>query len=186
MQSICIYSGANHGISPAYVQAATELGRHLGTQRIRVVFGGARLGLMGALADAALAAGGEVIGVLPRPMEMIAHRGLSALHLVDSMHTRKALMADLSDGFIALPGGIGTLEELLEVLTWTKLGFHAKPCGVLNVAGYFDLLLSFLGHVVDQGFMGEAHRHSLIADANVERLLQKLAAFRARPDVVPA
>ena len=186
MKSICIYSGSSNGISPSYVQAAADLGRHLGTRRIRVVFGGARLGLMGAVADAALSAGGEVIGILPRPMEMIAHRGLSALHLVDSMHARKMMMAELSDAFIALPGGIGTLEELLEVLTWTKLGFHAKPCGVLNVKGYFDLLLAFLGHTVDQGFMGESHRHSLIADSNVESLLQRLAAFQARPDTVPA
>ena len=141
---------------------------------------------MGAVADAALSVGGEVVGVLPRPMELIAHQGLSALHLVESMHARKMLMAELSDAFIALPGGIGTLEELMEVLTWTKLGFHTKACGVLNVDGYFDLLLAFLGHMVDQGFMAESHRHDLMADDRVEGLLQKLESFQANPDALKA
>src|ERR1043165_174167 len=142
---VCVFCGSSPGARPEYRQAAEAMGRLLASRRIGLVYGGGNVGLMGLLADAALSAGGEVIGVIPRHLDAreVAHRGLPDLRVVASMHERKALMADLSDAFIALPGGLGTLEEMFEILTWAQLGLHRKPCGLLNVLGYFDRLLSF-------------------------------------------
>lgn len=175
---ICVFCGSNFGRLPAYGEAATFLGRTLAREGIGLVYGGASVGLMGAVADAVLATGGEAIGVLPQALKdkELAHPGLTELHVVASMHERKAMMADLSDGFIALPGGVGTLEELFEIWTWAQLGFHKKPCGVLNVAGFYDRLAGFLDHVADQAFMKSENRAMLLADDDPVRLL---AAFRA-------
>ena len=155
LMRICVYAGSNPGANPAYGEAAADLARLLASRGIGVVYGGGKVGLMGILADTALAAGGEVIGVIPQDLmdREIGHAGLTELHVVGSMHERKALMAELSDGFVALPGGAGTLEELIEVYTWSQLGLHAKPMGVLNVAGYYDGLAALLDHAVQEGFL---------------------------------
>ena len=163
---ICVYAGSNPGAKAAYAEAAGDLARLLAERGIGVVYGGGKVGLMGILADTALAAGGEVIGVIPQDLidREIGHTGLTELHVVGSMHERKALMAELSDGFVALPGGAGTLEELIEIYTWSQLGLHDKPMGVLNVAGYYDGLAALLDHAVQEGFLraaaprGDAHR----------------------------
>lgn len=161
--------------------AAVELGGALAARGIELVYGGGCVGLMGVLADAALAGGGRVIGVIPHTLmaREVGHRGLTDLHVVDSMHERKAMMAELSDGFIALPGGFGTLEEMFEILTWAQLGLHTHPCGVLNVEGYFDSLLAFLDHSVSEAFVREAHRSMLLVDDSPHRLLDRFAAYRA-------
>jgi len=180
LRRICVFCGSSVGSRPAYVAAARELGRTLAERGLGVVFGGGKVGLMGVLADAALAAGGEAIGVIPEAMvaREIAHQGLSELRVVHSMHERKTLMADLADAFIALPGGYGTFEEFFEAVTWTQLGIHSKPCGLLNLEGYYDTLLALLDRAVSDGFIREANR-SLVLDApDVPTLLQKLEAFR--------
>jgi uncharacterized protein (TIGR00730 family) len=161
--------------------AATHLGTLLARRGITVVYGGASVGLMGALSDAALAAGGEVIGVIPRALfeKEIAHTGLTQLRVVDSMHERKALMSDLADGFIALPGGVGTFEEFLEVVTWAQLGMHAKPCGLLNVDGYYDHLIAFLDRAVADKFIRPEHQAIVIRDGDPSRLLDAFAVYRA-------
>ena len=181
MKSICVFTGSSPGAQPAYAEAAEALGRTLAERGLELVYGGAQVGLMGTLADAALASGGRVVGVLPEALvsKEIAHTGLSKLHVVSSMHERKALMAELSDGFVALPGGLGTLEELAEVLTWAQLGLHAKPCGLLDVAGYYTGLLSFLDHAVTERFVHPEHRSLLIAGDVPGALLDQLAAWRA-------
>ena len=155
MKSVCVYCGASLGADPAYAEAAADLARLLAGRGIGVVYGGARVGLMGILADTALAAGGEVVGVIPQVLvdREVAHPGLTELRTVSSMHERKALMAELSDAFVALPGGIGTLEELIEVYTWSYLGIHDKPFGLINTNGYYDGLAAFLDHAVDQAFL---------------------------------
>ncbi len=160
MKSICVFCGSSYGALEAYADIARETGRAIAEQGYTLVYGGAKVGLMGTVADAALAAGGKVIGVLPRSLQdkEIGHEGLSELHLVDSMHERKAMMADLSDAFIALPGGVGTLEEIFEVWTWGQLGYHKKPCGFLNAEGYFDHLIAFLDHQTEQGFTKQVMR----------------------------
>lgn len=175
---ICVFCGSNFGRLPAYGEAATLLGQTLAHEGIGLVYGGASVGLMGTVADAVLAAGGEAIGILPQALKdkELAHPGLTRLHVVASMHERKAMMADLSDGFIALPGGVGTLEELFEIWTWAQLGFHKKPCGILNVAGFYDRLAGFLDHIADEAFMKSENRAMLLADDDPVRLL---AAFRA-------
>jgi len=180
---IAIYCGSNSGLDPVYREAAARLAAHLAGQGIGIVYGGGRIGLMGVVADAALAAGGEVIGVIPRALldKELGHSGVSRLEVVGSMHQRKQLMADLSDGFIALPGGYGTLEELFETLTWLQLGFHAKPVGLLNVAGFFDGLLAFLDRLRDSGFLLGGHRDCLLLDETPDGLLRQMHAFRA-PD----
>ena len=177
MKSVCVYCGSSFGTDPAYLQATQALARTLVANDLRVVYGGAAVGLMGALADATLAAGGEVVGVIPQQLmdREIAHQGLTELHVVATMHERKALMAQLSDAFVALPGGIGTLEELIEVFTWSQLGLHSKPLGVLNTAGYYDKLGAFLDHGVEQGFQPAAQRAKLVMAADPEALL---AAWR--------
>jgi uncharacterized protein (TIGR00730 family) len=181
MTAICVFCGSSPGGDPAYMAAAEATGRALAERGLTLVYGGAKVGLMGAVADAALAAGGEVIGVLPVALEKkeIAHFGLTRLEVVGSMHERKARMAELSDGFVALPGGAGTLEEIFEIWTWGQLGFHGKPAGFLNVAGFYDKLLGFIDHTVDQAFLKPAHRDMLIFRDDPRTLLDALAAYQA-------
>ncbi|HEY0554219.1 MAG TPA: TIGR00730 family Rossman fold protein [Thermoanaerobaculia bacterium] len=180
MNSLCVFCGSNPGASPTYAEAAVRLGGILARRGIRIVYGAGRVGLMGVVADAALAAGGEVIGVIPEALATLelAHDGLTDLQVVGSMHERKARMSELSDGFLALPGGIGTLEEWFEVWTWSQLGFHPKPCGLLNVAGYYDHLLAFLDHVTAERFLNEAHRAMAIVGDDPGLLLDRLAAWQ--------
>ncbi|MCK7612799.1 TIGR00730 family Rossman fold protein [Roseibium sediminicola] len=160
MKAICVFCGSSYGTRETYADAARATGRVIAEQGYTLVYGGAKVGLMGTVADAALEAGGKVIGVLPRALEdkEIGHQGLTELHLVGSMHERKAKMADLSDAFIALPGGVGTLEEIFEVWTWGQLGYHQKPCGFLNIDGYYDDLIRFLDHQTEQGFTKDVMR----------------------------
>jgi uncharacterized protein (TIGR00730 family) len=181
MQSICVFCGSNPGARDSYAEAARRLGRAVAARRLKLVYGGAAVGLMGALADAALAAGGEVIGVIPAALveREIAHKGLTELHAVRSMHERKALMADLSDGFIALPGGAGTLEETFEVWTWGQLGHHRKPVGLINVEGFFDRLLGFLDHLTAEQFMRREHREMLLVASDPDELLDRFESYRA-------
>jgi hypothetical protein len=176
IRSLCVYCGANLGADPAFAEAARELARRLVERDVRLVYGGSSKGLMGLLADTALEAGGSVTGIIPQALVdlEIAHRGLEDLRVVGSMHERKALMAELSDGFVALPGGIGTLEELIEVYTWTQLGLHAKPLGVLNVHGYYDALAAFLDHAVSSRFLRPEHRAVMAVEAEVDALLDRL------------
>ena len=180
MTRICVFTGSSPGALDAYAASARELARVLVSRRHTLVYGGAKVGLMGVLADAVIAGGGEVIGVIPAHLEAkeVAHRGLSELRVVGSMHERKAVMSELSDGVIALPGGLGTLEELFEMLTWAQLGLHGKPCGVLNVAGYFDRLLEFLDHAVDQRFISELHRGLLLSDDDPTVLIDRMMAYQ--------
>jgi uncharacterized protein (TIGR00730 family) len=178
---ICVFCGSNPGALPAYAEAARGLGTLLAGRRIGLVYGGGSVGMMGHLARAALAAGGEVIGVIPRDLyeRNVAFTELPDLRVVESMHERKALMADLADGFIALPGGIGTLEEFFEVLTWAQLGLHRKPCGLLEVEGHHERLTGFLDHLVEQGFLAPAHRAMVLAEERPEALLERFEAYRA-------
>jgi uncharacterized protein (TIGR00730 family) len=175
-----VYAGSNPGTNPAYAEAATELARLLASRDIGVVYGGGKVGLMGILADSALAAGGEVIGVIPQDLmdREVGHEGLTELHVVGSMHERKALMAELSDAFVALPGGVGTLEELIEVYTWSQLGLHDKPMGMLNVAGYYDGLAALLDHAVQEGFLRTQHRAALHTAASPAELLRQFVGWR--------
>ena len=181
VRRLCVFSGSSAGISPAYGAAARRLGEQLALGGIDLVYGGASVGLMGAVADAVLARGGRVIGVIPQALveREIAHPRLTDLRIVASMHERKALMAELSDGFIALPGGIGTLEELFEIWTWAQLGSHIKPCAVLNVSGFYDGLLRFLDHIAGQGFLKPVHRDMLIVEDDPAVLLRAMAQYRA-------
>jgi uncharacterized protein (TIGR00730 family) len=162
---ICVFCGSSEGNNPEYLHAAHEMGAYLAKKKIALVYGGGRVGLMGATANSALAAGGEVIGVIPEKLKALelSHEGLTELFVVDSMHARKAMMARLSDAFIALPGGWGTLEEVFEVTTWTQLSYHRKPVGLLNVQGYYDLLLEFIAHASECGFIRPAHRGLMLA-----------------------
>jgi uncharacterized protein (TIGR00730 family) len=174
MKRICVFAGSSPGARPEYLVAARNLGHALVRHRSDLVYGGARVGLMGALADAVLAGGGHVTGVIPESLvtKEVAHTGLSELRIVASMHERKAAMADLADGFIAMPGGWGTMEEFFEVLTWAQLGLHRKPCGLLNVSGFFDGLLSFIEHSMDEGFVRRAHRDMMLVAEVPDSLLQ--------------
>lgn len=183
MKRICVYCGSSPGKQPSYRQAADNLAAELVNRQIGLVYGGASVGVMGRLADAVLAAGGEVTGVIPQMLvdKEVAHNGLSELKIVSSMHDRKATMAELSDGFIALPGGLGTLEELFEILTWSQLGMHRKPCALLNVAGYYDHLAAFIDHAVTEQFIKPAHRELLIIGDQPDLLLQRMALFRSPP-----
>ena len=178
LSSICVFCGSNPGARPAYLQAAETVGRGLAQRGLRVVYGGATIGMMGTLAEAARGAGGEVIGVIPQSIfdREIGHTGLDDLRVVGSMHERKALMAELSDAFIALPGGIGTLEELFEVYTWAQLGIHAKPLGLLDVAGYFEPLVAFLDHAVQERFLRPEMRTMLAVSDDLDDLLTALQA----------
>lgn len=176
LRSICVFCGASPGVNPLYRETAEALGRHIGERGLRLVYGGGAVGLMGVVADAAMAAGGEVIGIIPHSLERseIGHRGLTRLEVVDGMHARKARMAELSDAFMALPGGLGTLEELFEVWTWGQLGYHAKPLGLLDVNGFYDKLSLFLDHLVDEGFVRAPHREMLQRGASPAELLANL------------
>ena len=179
MNRLCVFCGSSPGRDPAYLAAAAELGTVLARRQIGLVYGGASIGLMGAVADAARAQGGEVIGVIPRALVdlEVAHAGLADLRIVASMHERKALMAELSDGFVAVPGGIGTLEELIEVFTWSQLGIHAKPCGVLDSAGFYTGLSAFLDHMVGEGFLRAEHRATMLSASEPGALLDRLEAW---------
>ena len=187
MRRICIYSGSSFGASPDYTSAAAAFGTACAKRGLGIVYGGGSVGLIGVLADAALAAGGEVIGVIPRAMiaEERGHHGVTELIPVDSMHERKQLMADLSDAFVALPGGIGTLEEVIEVFTWLQLGLHLKPVGVLNVAGFYDPLLRLLDHMRDEQFITPAHHAMLAVESEPECLLDRLATTKHTRIVKP-
>lgn len=183
MRRICVFCGSNAGARSEYAEAVRALAAVLVERKLGIVYGGGNVGLMGVLADAALGRGGEVIGVIPQKLvdKEVAHRGVTELRIVETMHERKALMNDLSDAFIALPGGFGTLDEFFEVLTWSQLGFHGKPCALLNVAGYYDRMLAMLDHAVTERFLRPAHRELVIADTDPLRLLQRLCAFSPAP-----
>lgn len=178
--ALCVYCGSSPGRNPVYTTSAIALADALVSRNIRLVYGGASIGIMGTLADRVLAGGGEVIGVIPRALahKEIAHANLTELHITSSMHDRKLKMAELADGFIALPGGIGTLEELFEIWTWGQLGFHQKPCGLLNVAQYFDGLIQFLDHVANEQFVKPTIRDMLIVETEPESLLQRFAQYQ--------
>ncbi len=180
IRRLCVFCGSNAGNDPRFLDAARDLGRHLAREGIGLVYGGASVGLMGAVADAALAAGGEVIGIIPQALaeKEVSHKGLSDLRIVGSMHERKALMAEASDGFIALPGGAGTLEELFEVWTWAQLGYHSKPCGVLDVAGFYVKLSEFLDDAARHGFMKAQHRAMLMMAETPNDLLARFRAYQ--------
>jgi uncharacterized protein (TIGR00730 family) len=181
VKRLCVFCGANSGHDPRYVEAAAALGRSIAQAGLGLIYGGASIGLMGAVADAALAEGGEVIGVIPQTLvaREVAHHGLSDLRVVTSMHERKALMADLSDGFIALPGGVGTLEELFEVWTWSHLGLHRKPCGLLDVAGFYSGLGRFIDHVQQEGFLRDGVRDMLLMAENPTQMIAAMRAYVA-------
>jgi uncharacterized protein (TIGR00730 family) len=176
---LCVFCGSSSGQDPVYREAARSLGETMAAQGIDLVYGGASVGLMGAVADAALAKGGHVIGVMPQALvdKEIAHGGLSDLRVVGSMHERKALMAELADGFIALPGGLGTFEELFEVWTWAQLGYHRKPCALLNAGGFYDKLTDFLDDVVERGFVKPIHRAMLIVENEPSALIEAVRAY---------
>ncbi len=180
INSICIYCGSSSGRLEAYSTAASELAQALVSRNIRLVYGGAGIGLMGRVADEVLKLGGQAIGIIPKALahKEVAHKNLTELHVTDSMHERKMLMAELSDGFIALPGGIGTLEELFEIWTWAQLGFHNKPCGLLNVEGYYDLLIGFLDHVAAEQFFKKDHHALLLVETNPDVLLDRYAIYQ--------
>ncbi len=184
LKRICVFCGSNPGNDPAYLEAAATLGRSIVAHDYELVYGGAAVGLMRAVADAALQAGGHVIGVMPKALvdKEIAHKDLSELHEVSSMHERKALMEDLSDGFIAMPGGVGTLEEIFEIWTWAQLGHHAKPLAFLNVAGFYDPLCAFLDHQSSEGFVRKGHRDMAIFSDDADDILQAFATYDA-PDL---
>ncbi|MEO5735065.1 MAG: TIGR00730 family Rossman fold protein [Rubrivivax sp.] len=182
--SICVYCGSRHGTRPAYTAAAIALGRAIGERGWQLVYGGGRVGLMGEVADATLAAGGRVVGVIPQALKEreVEHIGLTELHVVPTMHLRKQLMAERADAFIALPGGIGTLEELYEVWTWRQLGYHDQPIGLLNVEGYYDDLLRFMDRAVAEGFLSAAQQAVLQVDSDPVVLLNRVAAAARRAD----
>ena len=180
MQSVCVFTGSNGGARADYSLAARELGREMVARGMGLVYGGGRVGLMGVIADEVLAQGGRVLGVTPRALveKEVVHAGLTELRVVDTMHERKALMADHAGGFIAMPGGFGTLDEFFEIITWAQLGLHRKPCGLLNVAGYYDPLLRFVGHAVAEGFVRREHAAFIAVAASPAELLDRMAAHR--------
>jgi uncharacterized protein (TIGR00730 family) len=180
IESVCVFCGSSPGARPSYVKAARELGRALAGRGTRLVYGGGRVGLMGELARSVLEAGGAVTGVIPRQLadRELAFTGVGDLRVVGSMHERKALMAELADGFVALPGGWGTVEEFFEALTWAQLGIHRKPCGLIDVDGYYRSLVAFLDHAVAEGFVGREDRAMLLVDSDPERLLRRFEEYR--------
>ncbi|QWT46892.1 LOG family protein [Azospira inquinata] len=188
MKRICVFCGSSSGTRPVYRSAAQALGRSLAEQGLELVYGGGNVGLMGTVADACLAAGGQVIGVIPQALmgkevagRHLEHRQLTRLEVVDSMHTRKARMAELADGFIALPGGFGTFEEFCEIITWGQLGFHTKPCGLLNVEGYYDALLGLFDHAVAEGFLRQENRQLVLTAQEPDALLAAMGRYQAEP-----
>mgnify|MGYP005662173785 FL=1 len=182
MPSICVFCGSSPGNQPSFVQAAKLTGAALANRGIELVYGGGGRGMMGAVADGAIGAGGKTLGVIPRGLfkREGLHRGLDRLEIVDSMHARKAMMAASSDGFITLPGGLGTMEELFEIWTWTQIGIHAKPCGLLNVDGYYDGLLAFLENMVACGFVQASHRDVVLVDDDPARLIEQVLSHKPR------
>lgn len=186
INSICVYCGSSLGRLTAYSSAARSLAEALANRNITLIYGGASIGIMGKIADEVLNLGGKVIGVIPQALadDEVAHPNLTELHITQSMHERKLRMAELADGFIALPGGIGTLEELFEIWTWAQLGIHNKPCGLLNVEGYYDALIHFLDHVLAEQFVKQHHRDRLLVESDVEVLLDRFSNFRPTP-VIP-
>jgi len=184
MKRVCVYLGSNPGTDPAYARAADALAGELVRRSIGLVYGGSNVGLMGRLANACLDAGGEVVGVIPELLveKEVAHTGLTSMHVVASMHERKQRMADLSDGFIALPGGLGTLEEFFEVLTWNQLGYHAKPCGLLDVKGYYACLAEHMDRMVHEGFLVQEHRRMVLTGSDPADLLDRFETY-APPQV---
>lgn len=179
MKRIAVYCGSATPADLVYIETARLVGRTLAEKGIGVVYGGGRLGLMGAVADSALAAGGEVIGVIPEALvgSEVAHKGCTELHVVPGMHERKRMFTDLSDGFLTLPGGVGTMDELWEAISWAQLGYHAKPVGLLNAAGFYDQLIAFNTHMISVGFIRDQHKGILIADDQLERLLTRMAMY---------
>lgn len=184
MKSLCIYCGSNYGINPEFEAQTRVLGNAMAERGITLIYGGAKVGLMGVIADSVLSGGGKVIGIIPKKLvdKELAHLGLTELHVVDSMHERKTKMADLAEAFVALPGGIGTAEELLETYTWSQLGFHLKPCGVLNIGGFYDGLLAYLDRMVTEKFLRAEVRKQLAVSDNPVMLLDMLQ--QARPEVL--
>jgi uncharacterized protein (TIGR00730 family) len=174
--SVCVYCGSRHGVQPAYTEAARALGQAIGERGWQLVYGGGKVGLMGEVADAVIAAGGRAVGVIPESLmrREVGHQGLHELHVVPNMHVRKQMMAERADAFIALPGGIGTLEELYEVWTWRQLGYHHKPIALLNIQGYFDALLQFMRSTVSEGFLAQEQLDALQVDTDAVRLLESL------------
>ncbi len=183
LDSLCLFCGSSPGTKPLYKTAAHDFGKTLAELKIRLVYGGGSVGLMGVAADACMAAGGEVVGVIPQLLmdKEVGHTGITKMHVVANMHERKALMTELSDGFIALPGGYGTLDELFEALTWLQLGYHQKPVGLLNVDGFFNHLVNFVDHSRDERFLRDLHRDALSVDTDLKQLIAKLQAAEA-PD----
>ena len=183
MKRICVFCGSNRGVRSEYIEAAQDLGKVLVKRNLSLVYGGGNVGLMGVIADAVLAEGGEVIGVIPQSLvdREVAHQSLTKMHIVNSMHERKALMADLSDGFIAMPGGMGTFDEFCEILTWAQLGIHQKPCGILNVENYFTPLLKMFDHAMDEGFLRDTHRDLVIEATTPETLLDLFDNYQPKP-----
>ena len=179
LKSVCVYCGSSPGLNPSYIEAARGFGTLLANEGLTLVYGGGNVGLMGAVADAALAAGGEVIGVIPERLVSfeVAHKGLTTLHRVESMHQRKMKMAELSDAFVALPGGAGTIEEIFEVFTWTQLGFHSKPCAFLDVEQYYAALFAFLEHMAEQRFIRREHLASLMHSQDPRDLLARFRGY---------
>lgn len=181
MKSITVFCGSSSGFRPEYAEAARKLAAQFIKQNIRLVYGGGNVGLMGIIADEVMKNGGEVIGIIPEALDQkeVGHRGITELRVVSSMHERKAMMADLADGFIAMPGGIGTFEEFFEILTWAQLGFHNKPCGILNVSNYYDGLLSLCDNAVEEGFLRPIHRKLILDDSDEISLLEKMKQFES-------
>jgi len=185
MKRLCVYCGSSSGRQPVYAQVARQLARAMVNRNIDLVYGGASVGIMGEIANAVLEEGGDVIGIIPKGLfkKEVAHTGVTELREVDSMHERKSLMADLSDGFIALPGGLGTIEEIFEIITWSQLGMHRKPCGLLNVCHYYDKLIGFLDHAVTEQFIKAAHHSTILVDECPDALLGKFEVYEA-PETV--
>ncbi len=183
MKNITVFCGSNSGFRTDYAEAARTLARLFAQNNIRLIYGGGNVGLMGIIADEVMQLGGEVVGIIPDSLDKkeVGHRGISELRVVGSMHERKAQMAELADGFIAMPGGIGTFEEFFEILTWAQLGFHEKPCAVLNIAGYYDGLLALCDNAVTEGFLRPAHRQLILDDSNPEFLLEKMRNLKPLP-----
>lgn len=186
MKRIAVYCGSATPADPVYIESARMVGRTLAGRGIGLVYGGGRLGLMGAVADAVLESGGEAIGVIPQALvnAEVAHRGLTELHVVDTMHERKARFTELSDGFLTIPGGTGTMDELWEAMSWAQLGYHAKPVGLLNVAGFYDGLIEFVGKMGEVGFMRPQHQNILLADDDLDRLLARMADFEPTVPII--
>jgi uncharacterized protein (TIGR00730 family) len=179
MKRICVFCGSNTGLNPVYLQTAQKVGEFFAENNIELVYGGGRVGLMGKVADSVMQNGGKVVGIIPEALATreIAHAGLTELIVVDSMHERKAMMAELSDGFIALPGGFGTFEELCEIITWAQLGIHQKACGILNIEGFYDNLIALFDHSTSQNFIRPEYRSLVIVDENIENLYSKMKTY---------